>query len=100
MAQVRELLAGSRLVTLTGAGGSGKTRLAIHVAAAVAGDHGDGVFYVDLAPITHPDLVPVAAARALGLPDQAGSSALETLIRYIGERRILMVLDNCEHLLD
>src|SRR5262249_30644007 len=61
---------------------------------------GGGGWYVDLAPITDPDLVPTTAARALGLPDQPGSSAMDTVIRFIGDRRILVVLDNCEHLLD
>ena len=73
---LREALAGSRLVTLTGAGGSGKTRLAVHVAAQVVADFSDRVRYVDLAPITNPDVVPVTAARALGLPDQPGYAAL------------------------
>ena len=60
----------------------------------------DGVWYVDLAPITHPDLVPVTVARAFGLPDQPGSSPVETLVRFIGDRPMLLVLDNCEHLAD
>lgn len=97
---LRVVLAGNRLVTLIGAGGAGKTRLAVQVAAQVAGDFGDGVCYVDLAPITHPDVVPVTAARALGLPDQLGRSTIETLQRHLRDRHILMVLDNCEHLLD
>ena len=67
-----EALATNRLVTLTGAGGAGKTRLAVQVAAALTEEFGDGVCYVDLAPITHPAVVPVTAARALGLPDQPG----------------------------
>ncbi|WP_082279454.1 helix-turn-helix transcriptional regulator [Mycobacterium colombiense] len=96
----RELLANNRLVTLTGAGGAGKTRLAVQIAATMADHFCDGIWYVDLAPITDPDLVPVAVARAFGLPDQPGRSTLETLIRSIGDRQILMVLDNCEHLLD
>lgn len=94
--EVRELLTVNRLVTLTGAGGSGKTRLAIQI----AGELGDGVRYVDLAPITDLDLVPVAVARALELPDQPGRSRTETVIRFIGDRQMLLVLDNCEHLLD
>jgi len=61
---------------------------------------GDGQWYVDLAPITDSALVPVTAARALGLPDQPGRSATETVLRFIGDRHMLMVLDNCEHLLD
>ena len=97
---LREALAGNRLVTLTGAGGAGKTRLAVQVAADLAGDFGDGVWYVDLAPITDPDVVPVTAARALGLPDQPGRSTMDTLQRFLRDRQMLMVLDNCEHLLD
>lgn len=96
----RELVANNRLVTLTGAGGAGKTRLAVQIAATMADRFCDGIWYVDLAPITDPDLVPVAIARAFGLPDQPGRSTLETLIRSIGDRQILVVLDNCEHLLD
>ncbi len=87
-------------MTLTGAGGAGKTRLAAEIAARHADDFGDGVWYVDLAPVAHPAVVPVAVARALGLPDQAGSSATDTVVRFIGERQMLIVLDNCEHLLD
>jgi predicted ATPase/class 3 adenylate cyclase/DNA-binding CsgD family transcriptional regulator len=97
---LREALASTRLVTLTGAGGAGKTRLAVQVAAALAADYGDGVCYVDLAPITHPAVVPVTAARALGLPDQPGRSTIDTLQQHLRDRHMLMVLDNCEHLLD
>ena len=100
MTSVRQILADNRLVTLTGAGGVGKTRLAVQVAAQMAAEFGDGVWYVDLAPITDPDVVPVAVARALGLPDQPGRSTMDTLTRFIGDRHMLVVLDNCEHLLD
>src|SRR5271156_4954976 len=72
-----EVLAGNRLGTLTGAGGAGKTRLAVHVAADLAGQVSDGVWYVDLATINHPDVVPVTAALALGLPDQPGCSTVD-----------------------
>jgi predicted ATPase/class 3 adenylate cyclase/DNA-binding CsgD family transcriptional regulator len=100
LTQVRELLTQNRLVTLTGAGGAGKTRLAIQIAGQLAGEFSDGVWYVDLAPITDPELVPITAARAFGLPDQAGRSTMDTLTRFLADRQILVVLDNCEHLLD
>jgi predicted ATPase/class 3 adenylate cyclase/DNA-binding CsgD family transcriptional regulator len=100
MIEVRRILVDDRLVTLTGAGGAGKTRLAVQIAAQMAGEFGDGVWCADLAPITDPEVVPVAVARALGLPDQPGRSTLDTLARFIGDRQMLMVLDNCEHLLD
>ena len=99
LAEVRGLLGADRLVTLTGAGGIGKTRLALQVAGQVAAEF-DGVWCVELAPITDPALVAVTAARALGLPDQPGRSATESVVRFIGDRRVLIVLDNCEHLLD
>jgi predicted ATPase/class 3 adenylate cyclase/DNA-binding CsgD family transcriptional regulator len=97
---IREALADNRLVTLTGAGGAGKTRLAIQVAAEVATEFTDGVWYVDLAPITDPAMVPVTAARALGLPNQPGQQTMDVLLRFIRDRRMLILLDNCEHLLD
>jgi predicted ATPase/class 3 adenylate cyclase/DNA-binding CsgD family transcriptional regulator len=100
LSQVRDLLGENRLVTLTGAGGAGKTRLAVHIAAQLSGEFDDGVWYVDLAPITDPDLVPITAARAFGLPDQPGRSTMDTLTRFVTDRQTLMLLDNCEHLLD
>ena len=100
MSGIRDALADNRLVTLTGAGGAGKTRLAVQIAANTATDYADGVWYVDLAPITHPDVVPVTVARALGLPDQPGQPTMDVLLRFIRDRQMLMLLDNCEHLLD
>ena len=100
LAEVRRLVVENRLVTLTGAGGIGKTRLAVQFAATAAGEFDGGARYVDLAPIIDPDLVPLAVARALGLPDQPGRSTMDTIIRAVGARQMLMVLDNCEHLLD
>jgi predicted ATPase/class 3 adenylate cyclase/DNA-binding CsgD family transcriptional regulator len=99
-AEVASLLTNQRLVTLTGAGGVGKTRLAIQVAMQLAPEFNDGARYVDLAPITDPDVVPMTVIRALGLSDQPGRSTMETLTRFIAGRRMLIVLDNCEHLLD
>ncbi len=100
MAELHQLVSSNRLVTLTGAGGAGKTRLAVEVAAQLTADFGDGIWYVDLAPITNPAVVPLTAARTLSLPDQPGRSTMDTLIRFFGAKTMLLLLDNCEHLLD
>ncbi|WP_099051231.1 helix-turn-helix transcriptional regulator [Mycobacterium asiaticum] len=100
LAELRQVIDGNRLVTLNGAGGAGKTRLAVEVAARLVDAFPDGVWYVDLAPITNPAVVPVTTARTLGLPDQPGLSTVETLVRFVGGKRMLLLLDNCEHLLD
>jgi predicted ATPase/DNA-binding CsgD family transcriptional regulator len=99
-ADVRGLLAESRLVTLSGAGGVGKTRLALYVAGQLAGAFADGVCLVDFAPIADPDLVPVTVAHALGLSDQPGRSPVDTLLDFAANLKSLLLLDNCEHLLD
>jgi predicted ATPase/class 3 adenylate cyclase/DNA-binding CsgD family transcriptional regulator len=100
MRELRQLVAGNRLVTLTGAGGAGKTRLAIEVASQLTSEFSDGVWYVDLAPVTVQALASVTVARTLGLPDQPGRSMMDLLVRFFGEKKMLLVLDNCEHLLD
>ena len=97
--EVRKLLEESRLVTLTGAGGCGKTRLALQAAAEMLDGFADGAWFVDLAPVTDPALVPQAIARALGLQEEHGKPLLETVIDSLRARHLLMVLDNCEHLL-
>ncbi|MGZ4512084.1 MAG: ATP-binding protein, partial [Mycobacterium sp.] len=103
---IGDALADNRLVTLTGAGGAGKTRLAVQVAANIATEYPDGVWYVDLAPLTDPDVIAVTVARALGLPDhpdhpdQPGQPTMDVLRRSIRDRQMLILLDNCEHLLD
>lgn len=98
--ELREIITANRLVTLTGAGGAGKTRLSVELAAAVSSGFSDGTWYVDLAPITIPEVAPVAVARTLGLPDQPGRSTMDLLVRFFSDKRILLLLDNCEHLLD
>jgi predicted ATPase/DNA-binding CsgD family transcriptional regulator len=100
MGTIAGLVGASRLVTLTGAGGVGKTRLAVHTVVELAGSYRDGAWYVDLAPITDPEMVPVTVARALGLPDQPGRTTMDTLLGFLRDRQMLIVLDNCEHLLD
>lgn len=100
MDDVRRLLGDNRLVNLTGAGGAGKTWLAVEIAVRFGADFPDGVRYVDLSPVTHPEVVPVAVTRAIGLPDQPGRSTVDSVVRAIGDRRTLMVVDNCEHLLE
>jgi predicted ATPase len=100
LTDVRQLVCDHRLVTLTGSGGVGKTRLAVELAGQLADRFGDGVWWVDLAPITDPDLVAVAVARTLDQRDQPGRSTIDALTRFIADRDMLVVLDNCEHLLD
>ncbi|OBK31027.1 transcriptional regulator [Mycobacterium asiaticum] len=97
---VRKFVGDNRLVTLAGVGGVGKTRLAVQIATQSAADFDGGVWFVDLAPVSEPDLVPVALLRAFGLPDQPGRSAIDTLARFVGDRDVLVILDNCEHLVD
>ncbi len=96
IAEVAELLARSRLLTLTGPGGTGKTRLSLEVAARALEGHPDGVFFVELAPITEPELVVATIAQELGLPDRGGVSATDRLAEHLGEGRVLLVLDNFE----
>ena len=97
--EVHRLVAGSRLVTLTGTGGAGKTRLAREVAAELLDGAGDGVWFADLAPLSDPDLVAVIVADVLGIRQDPGRPVLDTLIDAVGERRLLAVLDNCEHVI-
>ena len=98
--EVRALLGRTRLLTLTGSGGVGKTRLALEAAAGVVDDYPDGLWYVDLAPLADPVLVAPAVGYAGGVAEQAGVPAEVTLTEVLGDRRILLLLDNCEHLVE
>ena len=100
LADVRALVESSRLVTLTGAGGCGKTRLSLQVAAELLDGTGDGVWLVELAAVSDPDAVPSAICGALGIAPRPGRAALEALLDALGPQDLLIVLDNCEHLID
>src|SRR6266700_2655222 len=100
LAQVRRLLAGSRLLTLTGPAGCGKTRLALQLVAGLEGRYPDGVWMVELASLENADLLAQAVASALEIREQAGQSLPATIAEELSARRALLVLDNCEHLVE
>src|SRR5215813_8073160 len=97
-AELRDAVRAHRQVTAVGPGGVGKTRLALAVTADLAGDFEDGVWFVDLVPVTDPAMVGSAVAAALGLGEQQGRSIDDSVLAALAERRALLVLDNCEHL--
>jgi predicted ATPase/DNA-binding XRE family transcriptional regulator len=99
IAAVRQRLSETRLLTLTGSGGAGKTRLALEAAAGLLSDFVDGVWWVELASLTDPALVPQAVGAALGLRDEAKRPLLDQLSDHLCAKRLLLVLDNCEHLI-
>lgn len=98
--ELREMHHQTRLLTLTGPGGAGKTRLALELAAQLVGEEADGVWLVELASLSDPLLVPQAVASGLGLKEQPGRRMAETLVQHARQRRLLLVLDNCEHLVE
>ena len=100
LAEVRRLITGSRLVTLTGSAGVGKTRLGLQVAAGLLAGSGDGAWFADLAPLQDPDLVALTVASVLDIPEDPGLSPVHTLVEAVGEQRMLVLLDNCEHVID
>jgi predicted ATPase/DNA-binding XRE family transcriptional regulator len=99
VSQVVALLQSSRLVTLTGAGGAGKTRLGLRVAAEFPGEAEDGIFLVELADVTEEDQVEATIAGALRIPPQPARPVLDTLAEALAPQQMLIVLDNCEHLI-
>jgi predicted ATPase/DNA-binding SARP family transcriptional activator/DNA-binding CsgD family transcriptional regulator len=97
---VKRELAMTRLLTLTGGGGSGKTRLALEVAGHLVGAYPDGAWLVELAPLSETRLVPQEVARILEVPEQPGRPILDTLAENYRQKELLIILDNCEHLVD
>ena len=100
MVEVKRMIAMTRLLTLTGAGGSGKTRLALEVARDLVSIYPDGVWLVTLAELSEGDLVPQAVAAALQVPERPGQPLTDTLVEDLEAKELLLVLDNCEHLVE
>ena len=98
LAEIKRLLGGTRLLTLLGMGGLGKTRLSLQIGADMLETYPDGVWFVDLAPIKDPALVPGAAAQVLGVREEPGKALTQTLCEHVKGHKLLFVLDNCEHL--
>jgi predicted ATPase/DNA-binding CsgD family transcriptional regulator len=99
VAAILDSLRALRVVTLTGPGGCGKTRVALRAAALAAGSFDDGARLVELASLTDPALVPASVAGALGVPERDAASPMAAIVRALGGRELLIVLDNCEHVL-
>jgi predicted ATPase/DNA-binding SARP family transcriptional activator len=99
LSELRQLLSRARVITLTGVGGVGKTRLALQLAASMLGGSGDGPWFVDLAPLTDAALVAAKLAGVLGVPEQPGRSVPQSLIAGCRDRQLLVILDNCEHVI-
>src|SRR4051812_38082073 len=100
LAQARRLMTTARLVTFTGFGGVGKTRLALRLAHDLRRSIRNGVRLVSLAPLTEPELLARTVAEALGIRDQSTRPPLDALIEHLQDKHLLLVLDNCEHLVD
>ena len=99
LAEIKAMLANTRLLTLLGMGGLGKTRLGLQAAAELMAEYPDGVWFLDLAPLRDGTLVLAEAAQSLGLREEPGRPLLQTVCAHLKGRRVLMILDNCEHLL-
>ena len=100
LAECAGLLGEARLLTVTGIGGSGKTRQAVRLARTLLGSHPDGVWFVDLSPLREPSRVAEAIAATLAVGAEPGKGLLETVVHHVSGKRLLLVLDNCEHLLE
>lgn len=100
IARLRELLVGARLVTLTGPGGTGKTRLAVEVATQTLAESRDGAFFVDLSAVTDPRVVPTAIQNALAAREEPGHSVMDDLVVHLRDKKLLLVLDNFEQVVE
>ena len=100
LCRVETLLRGSRLITLVGPGGVGKTRVARRATDIAADRYQDGVCFVPLSGLRNPDLLPHTVARELGLPEQSGGSQLDAVVTHLRDQSVLLVLDTCEHIID
>jgi predicted ATPase/class 3 adenylate cyclase len=100
MEQIKQAIRDHRLVTLTGSGGAGKTRLSLQVAADLLDQFPDGVWFIEFSAITNPDLLPKTVLAAFGVVEQQGRTVLQQLIDYLREKPLLLVMDNCEHLIE
>lgn len=98
--QLQEMHRRTRMLTLTGPGGAGKTRLALELASQLVAESADGVWLIELDPLSDPLLVPQAVASGLGLKEQPGRPMADTLVDHARQRHLLLVLDNCEHLVE
>jgi len=98
IAEIKQELESHRLITLTGSGGTGKTRLSLQVAANLLDQFSHGVWFIELAPLTDPDLIPQTILSTIGTQEQQGKTPLDVLKEYLQEKQTLIVLDNCEHL--
>jgi predicted ATPase/DNA-binding SARP family transcriptional activator len=100
LVEIKHALAMTRVLTLTGAGGCGKTRLALEVTRDLAAAYPDGAWLVELAPLSQPQLVPQVVAGALGVREQPDRPLVDTLVGHLREQELLLILDNCEHLIE
>lgn len=98
--KIARLLVSNRLVTLTGSGGIGKTRLSLQVGSRVLNQFPDGVWFIELAPLANPDLIPQTVLTALHFGEQAGKTPLQVLQEQLNKKKLLLILDNCEHLVE
>jgi predicted ATPase/class 3 adenylate cyclase/Tfp pilus assembly protein PilF len=98
--EVKDLLSTSSLLTLMGTGGTGKTRLSLQVAADLLDAHPDGVYFIELAPVTDPGMIPYTLSHVLGVREEPGKPLIHTIAAYLKPKKMLLVFDNCEHIVE